>query len=96
VQEVVQVKRTKSAVGRPILDQLRGALPYHDAIRGTIIALGGFTKGCEDRALFTGAAPITLIDGERLLDLLIEHEIGLQKNPAVLYEVDERYFDEEE
>jgi restriction system protein len=96
VQEVVQVKRTKSAVGRPILDQLRGALPYHDAIRGTIIALGGFTKGCKDGALFTGAAPITLIDGERLLDLLIEHEIGLQKKPAVLYEVDERYFEERE
>lgn len=96
VQEVVQVKRTKSAVGRPKLDQLRGALPYYDAIRGTIIALGGFTKGCTERALHKGAAPITLIDGERLLDLLIEHEIGLQKKPAVLYEVDERYFDDGE
>lgn len=49
VQEVVQVKRTKSPVSRPTLDQLRGALPLHDAIRGTIVALGGFTKGCKER-----------------------------------------------
>jgi restriction system protein len=77
-----------------MLDQLRGALPYSDAIRGTIIALGGFTRGCTERALHKGAAPITLIDGERLLDLLIEHGIGLQKKPAVLYEMDERYFED--
>lgn len=37
-----------------------------------------------------------LIDGERLLDLLVEHEIEIQKNPAVLYEVDEQYFDDEQ
>jgi hypothetical protein len=30
------------------------------------------------------------------MDLLIEHEIGLKKKPALLYEVDERYFDEED
>jgi restriction system protein len=93
IKEVVQVKRTKSPIGRPVLDQLRGALPYHEAIRGTIIALGGFTSGCEKGALHTGAAPITLIDGDRLIDLLIEHEIGIQKKPAVMYEVDERYFE---
>jgi len=93
IQEVIQVKRTKSALGRPKLDQLRGALHYHDAIRGTIIALGGFTSGCEEAALHTGAAPITLIDGDRLIDLLIEHEIGVQKKPAVMYEVDAQYFE---
>lgn len=95
VREVVQVKRTQSAVGRPVLDQLRGALPYHEAIRGTIIALGGFTSGCKERALHQGAAPITLIDGDRLLDLLIEHEIGIQKKQVVVHEVNERYFSDE-
>jgi restriction system protein len=94
VKEVVQVKRTRDTIGRPKLDQLRGALPYHEAIRGTIITLGRFSKNCTERALFTGAAPVTLIDGERLLDLLIEHEIGMQKKPTVLYEVDARYFED--
>jgi len=93
VSEVVQVKRHKGSIGRPVLDQLRGALPYHKAIRGTIITTGAFSKGCEQAALFPGAAPITLIDGQRLMDLLEEHDVGVQRREVVLIEVDEKYFD---
>jgi restriction system protein len=92
VTEVVQVKRHKGNIGRPVLDQLRGSLPYHKAIRGTLITLGNFSKGCKEAALFTGAAPITLINGDKLLDLLIEHQIGIRKRPAQLYELDEDFF----
>lgn len=92
ITEVVQVKRHQGNIQRPILDQLRGALPYHKAIRGTIITIGGFSPGCKEAALFPGAAPIGLIDGEKLLDLLMEHEIGIKKRPATLYEIDEEMF----
>ncbi len=92
VTEVVQVKRQKNNIGRPILDMLRGALPYHSAIRGTLIILSNFSKGCEEAALFQGATPITLINGEKLLDLLIEHEIGVDKKNVYLNEVDDEYF----
>lgn len=92
ITEVVQVKRHQGNIGRPILDQLRGALPYHKALRGTIITTGKFSSGCLDAALYPGAAPIGLIDGERLLDLLIEHEIGIRKRPAQLYDIDEEAF----
>lgn len=44
--------------------------------------------------MFPGAQPITLIDGERLLDLLIENEIGIRKKPIDLYEIDDSYFEE--
>lgn len=89
VKEVVQVKRHQGSISRPVLDQLRGALPYHSAIRGTLITIGEFSKGCSEAALFPGAAPITLIDGDKLLDLLVEHEIGVRKQPTVLLEIDE-------
>ncbi|HVZ41085.1 MAG TPA: restriction endonuclease [Candidatus Kapabacteria bacterium] len=92
ITEVVQVKRHQGNIGRPVLDQLRGSLPYHKALRGTIITTGGFSSGCMDAALFPGAAPIGLIDGNRLLDLLIEHEIGIHKRPALLYDIDEETF----
>lgn len=92
VREVVQVKRHAGGIARPILDQLRGALPYHDAIQGTIITLGTFTKGCKEAAIFRGAAPITLIDGDRLLELMEEHEVGIVKKPARLLAPDEGYF----
>ena len=88
IREVIQVKRHQGAIGRPILDQLRGALPYHNAIRGTIITIGNFSKGCVDAALFQGAAPIGLINGDKLIGLLIEHEVGIVKRPASLYELD--------
>lgn len=92
ITEVVQVKRHQANIGRPVLDQLRGALPYHKALRGTIITLGDFSQGCLDAALFPGAAPIGLINGEKLLDLLIEHEIGMQKRAVSLHELDTPYF----
>ena len=52
VREVVQVKRHQASITRPVMDQLRGALPYYQAIRGTIITLGKFAKGCKDAAFF--------------------------------------------
>lgn len=93
ITEVVQVKRHQGTITRPTIDQLRGALPYHNAIRGTIITTGTFSSGCADAALFLGAAPISLIDGNRLEELLVEHEIGIRKRPATLYEVDSDLLD---
>lgn len=93
VREVVQVKRTpRSTLGRPIVDQLRGALHYHQAIQGTIITLGKVGKGAQDAALFQGAAPITLIDGEKLIDLLIDHEVAIKKRTITMWEVDSNFF----
>ncbi|PVB60737.1 restriction endonuclease [Labrenzia sp. 011] len=94
ITEVVQVKRTESTIGRPKVDELRGALPYHKAIRGTIISLGSFAKGAQEGALFVGAAPITLIDGKRLLELCTKHQVGVKRRPVEIYEIDEAFFRE--
>ena len=93
IKEVVQVKRHKANIARPVLDQLRGALPLHGALRGTIITVGGFAKGCKDVALFPGAAPITLIDGDKLIELLIKHNVGIKQKKLALLEIDDSYFD---
>ncbi len=94
IKEVVQVKRTESSITRPVIDQLRGALPYHGAIRGTIITLGKFAKGVETSALFPGAAPITLIDGKRLIELVEKHQVGLRRKALSMIEIDETFFAE--
>ena len=96
ITEVVQVKRHQGTISRPTIDQLRGALPYHNAIRGTIITPVTFSSGCAEAALFLGAAPISLIDGNRLEELLVEHEIGIRKRPAPLYEVDVDLFSDDD
>lgn len=88
VREVVQVKRRRGNIGRRVLDQLRGSLHRFSAVRGTIITIGGFSRGTVQAAFERGAAPITLIDGEKLLDLLMEHEIGVTKNSVEYIEFD--------
>lgn len=52
--------------------------------------------GSKDVALCPGAAPITLIDGARLLELLIHQEIGIQKKPVYIFELDEVYLQPED
>jgi len=88
VREVVQVKRHKGNINRRVLDQLRGSLHRFSAVRGTIITTGGFSKGTASAAFEHGAAPITLIDGEKLLDLLIQNEIGIAKQTVEYFEFD--------
>ena len=97
VKEVIQVKRnTSSNINRPILDALRGSLHRFDAFQGTIITLSDFAKGAKDAAFEKGAAPLTLINGDKLVDLLIKNEIGINRKTASYYIVDEKYFSEEE
>ena len=87
VREVIQVKRQQGNVQRPVLDMLRGSLHRFGAVKGSIISLGGFAKGAQSAAFEPGAAPITLIDGEKLLDLLIENGIGVRTKTVELLEL---------
>ena len=77
-----------------ILDMLRGSLYRFGALRGTIITLSDFTREAKSAAIEIGAAPITLINGERLLDLLFEHEVGVTKKVAHYYVKDESIWEE--
>ncbi len=99
VREVIQVKRQKGPIGLPILAQLRGSLHNFDAVRGTIVTTGKFSKTAKTAAFDKGAAPITLIDGARLLDLLIKYDIGVRRREIRILEFDEeslRQFETEE
>ena len=88
VREVVQAKRHRRTVQRKDLDALRGSLYRFNAVRGTIVATSRFAKGAMEAAFAQGAAPITLIDGEKLVDLLIEHGIGVRKHAIEVLTID--------
>ena len=88
VREVIQVKRQTSNVGRGVLDGLRGSLHRFDAVRATIITTGGFAKGAKNAAFEKGAAPITLIDGSTLIDLLSDNDIGVKRSEVKIMEFD--------
>jgi restriction system protein len=88
VREVVQVKRHRGCIQRKDLDALRGSLHRFNAVRGTIITTNDFAKGTTEAAFERGAAPITLINGDKLIDLLIQHNIGVRKKSIELLELD--------
>ena len=96
VKEVIQVKRVSSNIGRPVLDQLRGSLHRFDAFQGTIITISDFAKGTKDAAFERGAAPITLINGEKLITLLIDNDIVIKKRQFDYYTIDKSYFSDNE
>ena len=92
VREVVQAKRHRQTIQRKELDALRGSLHRFNAVRGTIIATSQFAKGTKEAAFESGAAPITLIDGDKLIDLLIEHDIGVRKQTLKVLTLDHEAF----
>jgi len=88
VREVVQVKRHKRTIQRKDVAALRGSLFKSGAVRGTIVTTSGFASGAKEDAFHPGAAPITLIDGNKFIDLLIKHDIGVRKRSIVVLSLD--------
>jgi restriction system protein len=96
VKEVIQVKRHRKTIQRKDLDALRGCLHRFQAVRATLITTSRFSSGTEKAAFEFGAAPITLIDGVKLVDLLAAHKIGVKKRNIEVWEVDLSAFSADE
>lgn len=96
IVEVIQVKRFQGNIQREVLDRLRGSLHRFDAFQGTIITLSDFSKGTKNAAFERGAPPITLINGDKLIELLIENSIVVKKKNIEYTMVDENYFTDNE
>ncbi|MYS87905.1 restriction endonuclease [Embleya scabrispora] len=89
VKTAVQVKRwRKKKVGRPEVQQLRGAMSV--AGLGVLVTTGGFTTDAIEDARREGAIPVELIDGTKLVDLMVEHGLGVSTTTTVLFAVDEK------
>jgi restriction system protein len=84
-----QCKRFKDSVGPAVIRDFRGAMAGR-AEKGIILTTGYFTPQAELEASRDGAQPIELVDGESLVELLGDLELGLK--PVKSYEVDERFF----
>lgn len=99
IREVVQAKRHARTIQRKDLDALRGSLHRFEAVRGTIISTSNFSRGTKQAAFDKGVAPITLIDGKELVNLLIKNNIGVRKRNIDVLELnipDEEDIPEEE
>lgn len=90
----VQAKRWEGSVGGPVVNAFAGSLQGVKASKGVLITTSHFTQQAKD---FVGsiAAKIVLIDGARLVDLMIEHNVGVEvAKQYELKKIDHDYFDE--
>ena len=62
------------------------------ADKGIIVTTGTFTAEARREASRDGVPPIELIDGEKLLDMLENLELGLR--PVTTYELNHAFFNE--
>jgi restriction endonuclease Mrr len=85
IPTAVQVKRTPS-VDRPTVQKLRGALSAHES--GLIVTSGRFTPAAEEEARDPTKTPIALLNGTRLIELLLEFGIGARQKTYKVYSVD--------
>ncbi len=83
----IQAKRWKDNVQSPIVQQVRGSLGTHD--QGLIITTSDFSPGACREAERQDAIPVALMNGEQLIDLLVENEIWLKRRSYNLLELDD-------
>jgi restriction system protein len=88
----VQAKRWQGTVGRPDLQAFYGALAGQKAKRGVFITTSGFTSQAVDFA--RSVEGLVLVDGKRLVNLMLDHEVGVSSQLYQLPKLDSDYFDE--
>jgi restriction system protein len=85
-----QCKRYKGTAVTPSqVRDFRGAMGGR-ADKGIILTTGGFTQEAKKEAVRDGVPPIELVDGEKLVSMLEELEMGLV--PVRAFRVDEAFF----
>ena len=90
-QVLFQCKRYSGSVSVSQIRDFRGAMMGR-ADKGIILTTGTFTKDAKGEAVRDGVPPIELVNGDKLLDMLEELELGLR--PITSYEVDVDFFEE--
>ena len=91
IKMAVQAKKwkLKTNIHAPTIQQVRGSLGAHE--QGLIITTSDFSKGAIKEAHQADKTPIALINGEELVKLLMEHDIGVRRTSHDLFEIDEKF-----
>ena len=89
----IQAKRWENVIGRPEVQKFAGALQGQRARKGIFITTSKFTKDAIDYVSNIDNK-IILIDGEKLSQLMIEHNVGVSTVASYdIKKIDSDYFD---
>ena len=84
-----QCKRYQGAVAVSAVRDFRGALQGR-ADKGIILTTGTFTTDAKREAIRDGATPIELVDGDKMVEMFEELQLGLV--PRTDFDIDEEFF----
>lgn len=91
----IQAKRWDSVIGRPEIQKFAGALLGQKARKGIFITTSYFTQDAIDY-IKNIDSKIVLIDGQRLTELMIEYNLGVNTQRAIeIKKIDSDYFIDE-
>lgn len=93
VRTIIQAKRyaRKRNVPGKIIRQMRGSAETDQ--RGLVITTSDFTKEAVIESEAVNKTPVSLINGEKLLELLVRYGVGIKKEEVTLYSLENEYFD---
>jgi hypothetical protein len=90
VKTVIQAKRHQNNIPGKVITQLRGSAEVDQ--RGLVITTSDFTKDARNEAIAPNKMTVSLVNGEKLIDLLIQHEVGVNKQEHFIYVVNLDFF----
>ncbi len=92
VKTVIQVKRyaASNKINGAVITQLRGSAEVDQ--RGLVITTSDFTKDGIDEAQAPNKMPVSLVNGDKLIQLLIKYGVGVKKEELFVLSLDESYF----
>jgi restriction system protein len=92
INVAVQAKRWKGNVGPKVVRELRGSLKVHE--HGIVITPSDFTISAKSESDEAGKTRISLINGDELVELLIQHQVGVKQEEYTIPVLDEEYWTE--
>jgi restriction system protein len=92
VKTVIQAKRYAplNKLNGAVITQLRGSAEVDQ--RGLIITTSDFTKDGIDEAQAPNKMPVSLVNGEKLIQLLIKYGVGVKSESLTVLSLDDSYF----
>lgn len=91
----IQCKRHRDTIQAKDVKEFLGTLHTKNTKKGIFITTSRFAKGAKDcvQELKTDTTVI-LIDGQRLVDLMAQHKVGVYKGESItLYRINKDYFE---
>ncbi len=88
IKMAVQAKRWKNNIQSPTVREVCGGLGVHE--QGLIITTSDFSKGALKEANQPNKTPVGLMNGEKLVSLLMEYNIGVRRMSHDLFELEEQ------